>query len=405
MSKVRVAVAGTIGKAVSIETDAPSRAEMNTAIAAAVAAASTSGTSSGFAATLWKLIKEIPSNIVNLASLSGAGLVTRLAPGTFVVRSVASADADDLVVTNGDGASGNPTIALGPDTNASLDLADSSIQPEDFEPIQEATYVTWDDEGTILPGARQLVAGSNITLDDSVPGELEISSSGGGGGGGVPDTIADLVYWFSSDNLDASSGSFIPALANFAPAYRGANAVNLGGGGATISASQLNSIDVLSFPASSAGRYAFNAGLMLTKASIFMVIRPKSVTTNQVVVNGPTNSLQIDLNTSGKLEVTKTFVAVIGTATNALAINTWVQANMTYDAASGAWAIRTGSAANGSGTNVHAITAGTGSIGYNQQSVDQDGNYDLAELIIYNRVLGSTEISDIETYLNGKWGV
>jgi hypothetical protein len=254
-----------------------------------------------------------------------------------------------------------------------------------------------------LDTVETTVSAHTSTLAD-YDARLDDLEAGGGGGGDVPLTIDDLVYWFASDNLRASSGTAIPVLANFANAYRGFNAVNLGGG-ATISATQLNSIDVLSFPATSAGRYLLNAGILLSKVTIFVVMRPKNVTTSQVIVNGTTNSLQFDLSNVGKLQVTKTFVAVVGTATNALAINTWVQANMTYDAASGAWAIRTGSAANGSGTNAQGITVATTAIGYNQQSADQDGNYDLAELIIYNRVLGSTEIDDVEAYLLAKWGV
>jgi hypothetical protein len=45
-----------------------------------------------------------------------------------------------------------------------------------------ATYLTEDDETGTLPNSRQLLAGTNITFDDTTPGERTISSSGGGGG-------------------------------------------------------------------------------------------------------------------------------------------------------------------------------------------------------------------------------
>src|SRR6266496_2722738 len=49
----------------------------------------------------------------------------------------------------------------------------------DSDPRFAATYVTAEDETDILPGARQLLAGTGITLDASVDGELTINAPGG----------------------------------------------------------------------------------------------------------------------------------------------------------------------------------------------------------------------------------
>lgn len=107
---------GTVGKSVSIEADAPSRAEMNAAIAAAVANVSASGAPSKNAyPTLWRLIREIPANIVKLAAQTGNGLVTRLVSGDYALRTITAGTA--IAVTNGNGNAGNPTVAL----NALLD--------------------------------------------------------------------------------------------------------------------------------------------------------------------------------------------------------------------------------------------------------------------------------------------
>ena len=49
-----------------------------------------------------------------------------------------------------------------------------------------ATYVTSDNETGDLPNSRQLLAGTNVTIDSSTPGELTINASGGSGGGLLP---------------------------------------------------------------------------------------------------------------------------------------------------------------------------------------------------------------------------
>src|SRR5690606_36705551 len=46
--------------------------------------------------------------------------------------------------------------------------------------ISDLTFLTEDDETSSAPNSRQLVAGSNITLDDSTPGQLSIASAAGG---------------------------------------------------------------------------------------------------------------------------------------------------------------------------------------------------------------------------------
>jgi hypothetical protein len=47
-------------------------------------------------------------------------------------------------------------------------------------PALDATYLTLSDETGTLTGSRQLLAGDNITLDATTPGELTIAASGGG---------------------------------------------------------------------------------------------------------------------------------------------------------------------------------------------------------------------------------
>lgn len=74
------------------------------------------GSTGGLAATVWKLIREIPANIQKLAKLAGTGFTTRGGDGEWYQRSIA--EGEGIAVTNGDGVAGDPTVALAELDNA-----------------------------------------------------------------------------------------------------------------------------------------------------------------------------------------------------------------------------------------------------------------------------------------------
>ena len=47
--------------------------------------------------------------------------------------------------------------------------------------LADADFITWSDESTLLPNSRELLAGTNITFDDSIANERTINASGSGG--------------------------------------------------------------------------------------------------------------------------------------------------------------------------------------------------------------------------------
>lgn len=89
-------------------------------------AGGSSGGSSSVGATVWKLIREVPTNIKNLAALIGKGFVTRSDDGEFHTRTIQQGTG--VQVTNGDGATGNPAVGLSTEALESLALADSAVQ-------------------------------------------------------------------------------------------------------------------------------------------------------------------------------------------------------------------------------------------------------------------------------------
>lgn len=78
----------------------------------AAGSASTGGSTGGLAATVWKLIREVPANLQKLAALAGVGFTTRGADGEWHQRSIAAGEG--IYIENGDGVAGDPVVSLAP---------------------------------------------------------------------------------------------------------------------------------------------------------------------------------------------------------------------------------------------------------------------------------------------------
>lgn len=250
-----------------------------------------------------------------------------------------------------------------------------------------------------------------MLTEDGIDGEPGPPGPAGTGGSPTPPTptpltINDLFFWFKADPITASSGTPSPSLQNYCPWYAG-NSANNTGGGATLSGSQLNSLNTLTFPGSSAGRYILPAGLSLVQATIFLVLNPASAAGEDLLA-GLANSLELALTLSAGsifLYMAIDNVAVIAINGTALPINTWTQVNATYNSSTGAYAFRAAQAAQSSGTSVHSVGAASTGIAYNPVTAGSDFNGQIAEMLVYGRALTLTEIQSIETYLHAKWGV
>lgn len=88
------------------------------------------------------------------------------------------------------------------------EIAATIAEVEDSIPgdISEATFLTTGAEVGDLPNSRQLIAGTNITFDDSVANERTINASGGGSG----DDYVVLSDGANPPNpMDDGTGNFI----------------------------------------------------------------------------------------------------------------------------------------------------------------------------------------------------
>lgn len=228
----------------------------------------------------------------------------------------------------------------------------------------------------------------------------------------TPGTIGGLVLWVDGSVLQGTSGDTVGWLPS-ADTVHCPTTVSANSSGVTIGSTQLNSLNVAHFSGTTNAACSILQKPQLNAVTIFVVHKPGSMTSGAVptFIGGQSSSLTFRLNAtatdSAKFELIKTSVAGIGTgSTSNVTTGTAYQANVTYSDSSGAWAYRINRAAAGSGTNIQSITAASDSFAWSTSSPSSTYlNGDIAELIVYNRVLSSTEITTIENYLNAKWGV
>jgi len=236
----------------------------------------------------------------------------------------------------------------------------------------------------------------------------------------VPGTIPDLVMWWAADNILAASGTEIYRLQDRTPWGGGsAYATGLSGGQpTTMSASTLNGLPTLIFGSTppiggfSSTATAANGGFTTKKGfTAFYVINP-ALNGSQALFGCSSAggvSLYVTSGSNNKMTLVSTAIAVAGTETTAWSgLGAFFQGNATYNISTGAFAFRRAQAANGSGgTGVTSTGASTTNwLGSDTSATTSPlGSCGLAELIIYDRVLTGTEITNVENYLHVKWGV
>lgn len=222
----------------------------------------------------------------------------------------------------------------------------------------------------------------------------------------LPATLPNLLWWLRADQILGDNPVALPALGNSNPAILGPLA-SLSTGTVTVDTSQLNSLNVLKWPAAATGRYVipqpyeFNAGF-----SIFAVVKP-SATTNQTLLGAANSGLQVDINSGTHgFDLTKSQIGVIAASSVALTAGTWYQINATLNTVTAVYSFRVAGASAGSGTGGFSpITGVTSGVGYNVATNASDLSSSVAEIVVYNRILTSSEINKVESYFGTKWGV
>jgi hypothetical protein len=242
------------------------------------------------------------------------------------------------------------------------------------------------------------------------------AASGGGGGFTPPAGVLGALYWFDASQqlLDVPTGTPVPVMQNLIPTFATVSFLQQGGATATTVAKQagLNSLPTLNF-AVGGGEFlgitnpadGTSAGYWLAESTSFVVFKAAG-TGDRNLYSGRVGG---DLNLivggggspgwiNGTLKLNAEGVTAIGTSSAVVNENTFYQANVTFDGATGDWAFRIAEAAAGSGNTAASITTATNLMGSSFVG-------EVAEMILYTRVLTAPEILEVEAYLNKKWGV
>lgn len=312
------------------------------------------------------------------------------------------------------GAAGTPGGPQGPPGPPGADGVDGEDGPPGAPGAPGATGATGPTGAAGTPGGPQGPQGppgvDGIDGEDGPPGPPGPPGASGVVKVATPGTIPDLTFWWESDAILGAAGNIVTTLPNRSPWQNCSPAAmcTASGNGAAISSSPLNSLNALTFNRGATSRYQYISqdGVILHKATIFAIIKPTNFTAYNLMISGGSSCLEFGTTiTTGTLYLGKSAVANIGNSTTALSAATWAQVNATYDDSSGAFAFRIARTAAGSGTQIEALSGVTYSIGYIANASNDDFLGDMAAIIVYNRVLTATEISNVENYLNAKWGV
>jgi len=154
---------------------------------------SVSGTNSQTITTSGTFALTLSPELVGLSAISGTGIVTNIAPGSYASRTI-QGTVNDIVVTNGDGVAGNPTIDLAPVTQGSTGTF-LKFTVDGFGRVTSNTPVTTADITTLVDSVYVNVTG------DSMSGNLTFT--GGATVTGLPTPVngSDAVPKSYADSL------------------------------------------------------------------------------------------------------------------------------------------------------------------------------------------------------------
>lgn len=122
---------------------------------------SVSGTNSQTITNSGTFALTLSTELVGLSAISGTGIITNIAPGTYASRTI-QGTAGDIIVTNGDGVAGNPTVDLAAITQASSG-AFLKVTIDGFGRVTGNTPVTTSDITTLVDAVYVNVTGDSMS--------------------------------------------------------------------------------------------------------------------------------------------------------------------------------------------------------------------------------------------------
>lgn len=139
--------------------------------------------------------------------------------------------------------------------------------------------------------------------------------------------------------------------------------------------------------------------------TLFAVVRPTGTSGTPVIRNPDVAALQLRLS-SGKADLVRSGVAIIGTGATTLSTSNFTIICAAYSSAT-SWAIYLNGTADGSGSTAVTLTSGGVTNGVGSEGIFGGNPFDgdIAELITYSTVLGSTDRGTVTSYLQTKYAI
>lgn len=228
-----------------------------------------------------------------------------------------------------------------------------------------------------------------------------------------PSQLSGLKGWYSSDSLTCTSGcsgtNVVTALVDKSSNGNNITTTN----SPTFYANAVNSKPAVYFNATSSQYGTFGTSINLQSGlTIFFVGSLVSANDAEAIVSGAANSFLYGtaFNSATRHNASaKTGIAWFSFGTAAQTTTGYHQMSVTYkDYSAGGSGVAyrlDRSSDGGNATQAGAITANETSVFWRPATSDFYGWLYFVELIIYDRVLNSTEIGQVETYLNGMYGI
>lgn len=215
----------------------------------------------------------------------------------------------------------------------------------------------------------------------------------------TPDTIANLDAWWKADSLALADGALVATWADSGSGGHAASSTNK----PIYKASIVNGKPVLRFNGTT-NYLTSNASASLPAQTIFAVV--SAVSSPGATIRGASASGGLQYRLSYlKPGILSQYVADLGGSTSPVTASTFTVVAVSWANATSSAHYLNG-AANGGVAQTASLTAGTTTnIGRNGSGANEFYNGDLAELIVYSRVLIASERATVDSYLSDKYAI
>lgn len=252
-------------------------------------------------------------------------------------------------------------------------------------------------------GAARTPAAAIITRPAAATG-TGVANASTASTGNTPPT-ANMEVWYQADAItglsdgdlltawpDSSGNGYVTdqPFSSHAPAYK---------------TGIVNGKPVVRFSSTRGDAVRSSAPTSAAAQTLFAVLRPTGTSGMQSIRNPDVGALLLRLS-SGKADLVRAGVAIIGTGTTTLSTANFTIICATFTAGS-SWAIYLNGTADGSGTTSVTLTSAGVTNGVGSDGIFGGNSFDgdIAELITYSTVLGSTDRGTVTSYLSAKYAI